>query len=486
MLAHGTTGTGPPLVVVLGWVSSLDVVASGRDPRSSLLERLAGSCRRRCTTVRAPASPPAPSPTTASMPSVEELTEVVRAVGPPVSLLAMSAAGPIAVSLAARRPEWVSSLMLFGTFANGRPPSGPAHAGDDGRHRAHALGHGLEDLRRSLPPGLRRRGGTSPGRVFRESAPADVAADYLRSMYEHDVSGLLASVLAPTLVLHYHRDPLIPVRGSQDLAAGLPHATFLPLDGRVHLPDASDLEQLEEAIVGHVRRHAGRPDEPAWADPGRTLHAPAAARSADPGVAGEVGPRVNRPGATADARPAAGHARVGGDDVRPRPAGRSGSRRGRRSWSSRRCLRRRRSSAGARRVTVTVAPTAARSAQGWAADSTGHVGPTCDPTDDPRPVSRRRRRVTATGEERQAEGDCESCTSTHLDGTAEPGRRFPRAGGPVRRAAGPGHRSPFERGQRSFRDQIRLPQLAVPSPSFGMYCVASQTRLVPGMICPLE
>ena len=85
-----------------------------------------------------------------------------------------------------------------------------------------------------------------------------MAADYLRSMYDHDVSGLLPSVTAPTLVLHYRRDRLIPVRGSQDLAAGLPHATFLPLDGRVHLPDAADLEQIEEAIVGHVRRHAGQ------------------------------------------------------------------------------------------------------------------------------------------------------------------------------------------------------------------------------------
>jgi pimeloyl-ACP methyl ester carboxylesterase len=72
------------------------------------------------------------------------------------------------------------------------------------------------------------------------------------------VSGLLPSVTAPTLVLHYHRDPLIPVRGSQQLAAGLPHATFLPLDGRVHLPEAATLEQIEEAIVGHVRRHCER------------------------------------------------------------------------------------------------------------------------------------------------------------------------------------------------------------------------------------
>ncbi|WP_180936111.1 alpha/beta fold hydrolase [Nocardioides ungokensis] len=94
-------------------------------------------------------------------------------------------------------------------------------------------------------------------KVFRDSATADVAADYLLSMYDHDVSDLLPSVTAPALVLHYSRDPLIPVRGSQDLAAGLPHATFVPLDGRVHLPEAATLEQIEEAVVEHVRRYAG-------------------------------------------------------------------------------------------------------------------------------------------------------------------------------------------------------------------------------------
>ena len=40
VVAYGDAGTGPKVVVLLGWISSLDVIASGRDPRSSLLERL--------------------------------------------------------------------------------------------------------------------------------------------------------------------------------------------------------------------------------------------------------------------------------------------------------------------------------------------------------------------------------------------------------------------------------------------------------------
>jgi Bacterial transcriptional activator domain len=40
-IAYATVGTGPALVVAPAWVTSLDVIASGRDPRSSLLAHLA-------------------------------------------------------------------------------------------------------------------------------------------------------------------------------------------------------------------------------------------------------------------------------------------------------------------------------------------------------------------------------------------------------------------------------------------------------------
>lgn len=259
VLAYGTTGTGPPLVVVLGWVSSLDVVASGRDPRSSLLERLAGKLSTTLYDREGTGLSPGPVRDYGLEASAEELTEIIRSVGPPVSLLAMSAAGPIAVTVAARRPEWVSSLVLFGTFADG-PTTFADHQMREmmvNIIRTH-WGLGSKILADLYRPGASDEAAWHLARVLRDSASADVAADYLRSMYDHDVSGLLPSVTAPALVLHYRRDPLIPLRGSQDLAAGLPRATFLPLDGRVHLPDAADLEQIEKAIVGHVRRHAGQ------------------------------------------------------------------------------------------------------------------------------------------------------------------------------------------------------------------------------------
>lgn len=258
VIAYGSTGTGPPLVVILGWISSLDAIASGRDPRSSLLERLADDDVSLTLYDRAGTGlSPGPVPDYGLESSVQELADVVQAIGPPVSLLAMSAAGPIAVSLAARRPDWVSSLVLFGTFAHG-PNTFSDKAMRDmivqiTRTHWRTGSKILADLYR---PGTSDEAAWHLSSVFRESAAADVAADYLESMYDHDVVQLLPSVQAPALVLHYRADRLIPFQGALDLVTGLPDATLVPLDGRVHLPDARDLDHIEKAIVDHIHRHA--------------------------------------------------------------------------------------------------------------------------------------------------------------------------------------------------------------------------------------
>lgn len=257
VLAHGTTGSGPPLVVLLGWVSHLDVIASGRDPRSSLLERLSHHLSVTLFDRGGTGLSPGPVSDYSLGRSVDELAEVVRTVGPPVSLLAMSAAGPIAVELAARHPEWVSSMVFFGTFADG-----PATFADK-RLRDMVVeltrdhwGMGSKVLADLYRPGVSDEAAWHLAQVFRDSASPEVAAEYLSATYDYDVADLLPSVSAPGLVLHYRGDRLIWFRGAQDLAAGLPTARLLPLDGRVHLPDAKDLDLIEEAIVDHVRRHA--------------------------------------------------------------------------------------------------------------------------------------------------------------------------------------------------------------------------------------
>jgi pimeloyl-ACP methyl ester carboxylesterase len=63
------------------------------------------------------------------------------------------------------------------------------------------------------------------------------------------VSDLLTDVCQPALVIHYRGDKIIPFRGGEHLAAHLPNAELLPIDGRYHLPDLADADRLASEIT---------------------------------------------------------------------------------------------------------------------------------------------------------------------------------------------------------------------------------------------
>ncbi|PVZ11686.1 alpha/beta fold hydrolase [Actinomycetospora cinnamomea] len=248
-IAHATVGDGSPLVVVPAWVTSLDVIASGRDPRSSLLERLAGGTRLTLYDRLGAGLSRSEEVDFSLAASVAELEAVVEHTGP-AALLAVSQSGPAAVSLAARRPDLVTRLILVGTFANAHEVFRDARVNQAivDLARGH-WGMGARLLADLYRPGASTDAGRHLARVLRDSADGEVAAGYLEEMYRTDVSGLLPAVTAPALVMHYRGDRVIPYRGAQQLARGLPDARLVPLEGPFHLPDAADLARIVEAIT---------------------------------------------------------------------------------------------------------------------------------------------------------------------------------------------------------------------------------------------
>jgi pimeloyl-ACP methyl ester carboxylesterase len=152
--------------------------------------------------------------------------------------------GALLAALLARAGEVVSVDRLVHLLWGEALPDNPAGA----------LHNQVARLRRAL----RAAGGDGRELVTRApgyllaAQPAEVAAGYLEAVYEADVAALLPRVRAPALVLHYRGDRVIPFRGGQQLAAALPAATFLPLDGAYHLPDAADLDRVVEAVAGFL------------------------------------------------------------------------------------------------------------------------------------------------------------------------------------------------------------------------------------------
>ena len=75
---------------------------------------------------------------------------------------------------------------------------------------------------------------------------------YFEAMKSYDASALLPDVGAETLVLHNNNSHIVPVRAGQKLAAGIPGARFLALDGM-------SLEQ-EAAFIEEFAGTTGKPE----------------------------------------------------------------------------------------------------------------------------------------------------------------------------------------------------------------------------------
>ncbi len=246
-LAWGELGAGLPVVVVPAWLSNLAVIAEGRDPRSSLIEHLARGQRAITYDRRGTGLSGGTVRDFGLDAAVAELEAMLEHLGEPAALFAMSGAGPIALACAARRPDLVSHLVLFGTYA-----SGPKTFDDIGRP--------ILDLLRQRPniatellaglyrPGASRAATLQFGRILRDSAATEVAAGYLEAIYNTDVSDLVDKVRVPALVLHYRGDRVIPFAGGEALAAALPSARFVAKDGAWHLPDARDVDDIIGAV----------------------------------------------------------------------------------------------------------------------------------------------------------------------------------------------------------------------------------------------
>jgi DNA-binding CsgD family transcriptional regulator len=82
----------------------------------------------------------------------------------------------------------------------------------------------------------------------RAAADAETAAAMLEAIYATDVRDVLGDVRAPTLVVHRRDDRAIPFELGRDLAAGIPGARLVAVDGDIHLPWLGDRDSVLAAL----------------------------------------------------------------------------------------------------------------------------------------------------------------------------------------------------------------------------------------------
>jgi pimeloyl-ACP methyl ester carboxylesterase len=84
-------------------------------------------------------------------------------------------------------------------------------------------------------PGATREQQDMFNELQRRTTSPECAARYLDVTGDIDVTHLLARVRTPTLVMHVRDDLICPIEAGRQLAAGIPGARFITLQGQNHI-----------------------------------------------------------------------------------------------------------------------------------------------------------------------------------------------------------------------------------------------------------
>lgn len=259
-VAYAVTGAGPPLVAPAWWVSHLELDWADQKFRG-LWESVAdGYTLVRYDRLGVGMSDRelrgedlALDAEVALLGAVLDELELESA-----ELVSGSSGGCAAIAFAARFPDRVRRLLLYGAYADGASIAPPevrgaivatvrSHWGLGSRMLADIF---LGDTDSSAQERLARH--------QRAAASPETAAALLELIYRNDVRAELDRVLAPTLVVHRRGDRAIPFHLGRELAAAIPGATLVPLTGSAHLPWAGDAQSVARAL-----RAALEPEAPA-------------------------------------------------------------------------------------------------------------------------------------------------------------------------------------------------------------------------------
>jgi pimeloyl-ACP methyl ester carboxylesterase len=182
------------------------------------------------------------------------------------ALVATCQGGPIAIEYAARHPERVSHLVLYGTFARGRLRRGQPHQAEKARVLLDMtrLGWGqdnhafLQTWASSFQPGGTLEHFRSWADQHRAAATPEMAARLMAISWDVDVRDAASRIRCPVLVVHPERDAVVPVEEGRLLASLIADCRFVQLDSDNHLLLAE--EPAWPRLFAEVRSFLAEPD----------------------------------------------------------------------------------------------------------------------------------------------------------------------------------------------------------------------------------
>jgi pimeloyl-ACP methyl ester carboxylesterase len=243
-LAYACSGTGPPLVKAASWLTHVD-----HDWHSPVWRHWMVALSRRHRLIRYDERGCGLSDWDIAPPTfdswVHDLETVVDEVGlERFPLLGISQGSAVAVAYAARHPERISRLVLYGGYAQGRL----VRARDDEERRIHQLqvdlvrlGWGRDEpsfrqvfTSQFMPEASRELWDAFNELQRKTTSPAN-AAQVLDLTGPVDVVDQARRITAPTLVLHARHDRRPPFSQGRLLASLIPNSRFVALESCNHI-----------------------------------------------------------------------------------------------------------------------------------------------------------------------------------------------------------------------------------------------------------
>ncbi len=258
-IAHAVHGEGYPLISISGWTSHIELMWESNEAyREGVRDAVARGYQRIIYDKRGTGLSTRPVEDLSTEAQVRDLEALVAQLKlKKFALYGYSEGGPIAIAYAAAHPKQVSHLVLQGTY-----PLGSALSKPEAQRAMLALvraewGVGSMTLANLFMNGASQEEIDGFQRFQRKAASAEEAASMLEADYARDVTGLLADITAPTLVLHGTKDRAIPIAAGRDIAAGIKGARFVTYDG-AHVPIGAARNEVSEKMFAFLDEQRGQ------------------------------------------------------------------------------------------------------------------------------------------------------------------------------------------------------------------------------------
>jgi pimeloyl-ACP methyl ester carboxylesterase len=191
---------------------------------------------------------------------VDDLVTVLDEVGSlEAALFGHDDGGQVGALLAASRPDRLRALILFATSpATVSRPNAPWSSSEAEWESwlAWTVEHygSRESVIRDLQETSSSRSAGNEhdvewiGKLYRFGASPSAFLALHRLSMQLDVTDILPTIRVPSLIIHRHDDPVVGVEASRFIAATIPEAQLVELEGGGHFPNQGEVAPLVDAV----------------------------------------------------------------------------------------------------------------------------------------------------------------------------------------------------------------------------------------------